>query len=117
MNSEITPARLPFRAPLISRLEVRATLLQGLFADRGEAMKRFFLMAAIVTSLAISCAATTPVRAGGGDLGAGLIGGLAVGTIIGAAATAPPPVSALLLLDARRTCLGWLSRRMDLSCS
>src|SRR5215470_8816521 len=29
--------RLPFRAPLISRLEVRATLLQGLFTDRGEA--------------------------------------------------------------------------------
>ena len=60
-------------------------------------MKKFFLMAAIITSLAITSAATTPVRAGGGDVAAGLIGGLAAGTIIGAAVTAPryygpPPV-------------------------
>jgi len=52
-------------------------------------MKRFFLMAAMVTALAFSSAATTPARAGGGDVAAGLIGGLAAGTIIGAAVTAP----------------------------
>jgi hypothetical protein len=60
-------------------------------------MKTFLIAPALVTSLALTSAATLPARAGGGDLGAGLIGGLAVGTIIGAAATAPryhppPPV-------------------------
>src|SRR5215472_10260237 len=71
-------------------------------------MKRFFRTAAMVTSLAISSAATTPVLAGDGDLGAGLIGGLAIGTIIGAAATAPryyppPPV---YVAPPRRTAIG-----------
>jgi hypothetical protein len=60
-------------------------------------MKTFLIAPALLTSLALTDAATSPARAGGGDLGAGLIGGLAVGTIIGAAATAPryyppPPV-------------------------
>jgi len=57
-------------------------------------MKRFLLL--LVATLALTSAATTPVRAGGGDVAAGLIGGLAAGTIIGAAVTAPrygpPPV-------------------------
>jgi hypothetical protein len=64
---------------------------------RGSEMKTFLLAPMLVTCLALTGAATLPARAGGGDLGAGLIGGLAVGTIIGAAATAPryyppPPV-------------------------
>jgi hypothetical protein len=59
----------------------------------GEAMKRFTLIAVV---LALASAATTPVRAGGGDVAAGLLGGLAAGTIIGVAAAGPryypPPV-------------------------
>ena len=59
-------------------------------------MKRFLLLPALVM-LALTGTATTPVRAGGSDVAAGLIGGLAAGTIIGAAVTAPryygpPPV-------------------------
>src|SRR5262249_56205009 len=59
-------------------------------------MKRFLLLPALVM-LALTGTATTPVRAGGSDVAAGLIGGLAAGTIIGAAGTAPryygpPPV-------------------------
>ena len=59
-------------------------------------MKRSLLLPALVM-LALTGTATTPVRAGGSDVAAGLIGGLAAGTIIGAAATAPryyapPPV-------------------------
>ena len=50
-------------------------------------MKRFLLLPALVM-LALTGTATTPVRAGGSDVAAGLIGGLAAGTIIGAAATA-----------------------------
>jgi len=38
--------------------------------------------------LALAGTAATPVRAGGSDVAAGLIGGLAAGTIIGAAVTA-----------------------------
>jgi hypothetical protein len=50
----------------------------------------------MVASLAFCSAGTTPVRAGGGDVAAGVIGGLAAGTIIGAAVAgpryyAPPP--------------------------
>jgi len=52
-------------------------------------MKRFFLVAVAVATLEFTNAAATPVRAGGGDVAAGLIGGLAAGTIIGAAVTAP----------------------------
>src|SRR5271157_591238 len=69
-----------------------------MFWANGVKMKTFLLTPTVVASLMFSGAAMTPVRAGGGDLGAGLIGGLAVGTIIGAAATAPryypppPPV-------------------------
>jgi hypothetical protein len=60
-------------------------------------MKKLFPVSALATSLAFFTAMTTPVHAGGGDVAAGLIGGLAAGTIIGAAATAPryyvpPPV-------------------------
>jgi hypothetical protein len=59
-------------------------------------MKRFLLLPAAVL-LALTGASTVPVQAGGGDVAAGLIGGLAAGTIIGAAVTAPryygpPPV-------------------------
>ena len=88
-------------------------------------MKRFFLMAAMATSLAFSGAATTPVRAGGSDVAAGLIGGLAAGTIIGAAATAPTLLwttagirgtCAILLLDARRAGVGWVPGRLDVPC-
>jgi hypothetical protein len=47
--------------------------------------------------LAFIIAGIAPVRAGGGDVAAGLIGGLAAGTIIGAAVAGPryyypPPV-------------------------
>jgi hypothetical protein len=47
--------------------------------------------------LAFSAAGITPVRAGGGDLGAGLVAGVVTGTIIGATVAgpryyAPPPV-------------------------
>jgi hypothetical protein len=59
-------------------------------------MKRFFLAAAVAASLQYANAATTPAHAGGGDVAAGLVGGLAAGTIIGAAVAdprynAPPP--------------------------
>jgi len=57
-------------------------------------MKRFLLLPAAVT---LALTSTVPVQAGGGDVAAGLIGGLAAGTIIGAAVAAPryygpPPV-------------------------
>jgi hypothetical protein len=57
-------------------------------------MQRFILIAVALT---LTSAATRPVHAGGGDVAAGLIGGLAAGTIIGAAVAgpryyAPPPV-------------------------
>jgi hypothetical protein len=61
-------------------------------------MKSFLLATAVTASLAFSGAATTPARAGGGDVAAGVIGGLAAGTIIGAAVAGPryygppPPV-------------------------
>ena len=60
-------------------------------------MKRVFLVAVAVASLEFANAAATPVRAGSGDVAAGLLGGLAAGTIVGAAVTAPryygpPPV-------------------------
>jgi len=45
-------------------------------------------MPAVVASLAF-LSATAPVRAGGGDVAAGVIGGLAAGTIIGAAVAGP----------------------------
>jgi hypothetical protein len=59
-------------------------------------MKRLLLVTIAATSLAASATAT-PARAGGGDVAAGVIGGLAAGTIIGAAVAgpryyAPPPV-------------------------
>jgi len=60
-------------------------------------MKRSSL-AALTVVLTLSNTATTPVQAGGGDVAAGLIGGLAVGTIIGVAVAGPryypppPPV-------------------------
>jgi len=59
-------------------------------------MKRLSIVPGVVATLALSGVATTPVRAGGGDVAAGIIGGLAAGTIIGAAVAgpryyAPPP--------------------------
>jgi hypothetical protein len=59
-------------------------------------MKRFFLAAAVAALLQYANAATTPAHAGGGDVAAGLVGGLAAGTIIGPAVAdpryyAPPP--------------------------
>src|SRR5215472_15831013 len=56
---------------------------------RGSKVKRLLLAPALVTSLALTSAATLPARAGGGDLGAGLVAGVVTGTIIGAAVTAP----------------------------
>lgn len=52
-------------------------------------MNRFFLAAAVAASLQYANAATTPAHAGGGDVAAGLVGGLAAGTIIGAAVAGP----------------------------
>jgi hypothetical protein len=68
----------------------------GKFEHRGRAMKRLFLVALAGASLELATAVTTPVHAGGSDVAAGLIGGLAAGTIIGAAVAgpryyAPPP--------------------------
>ena len=58
-------------------------------------MKGLFLAPALMGSLALTTA-TSPARAGCGDVAAGLVGGLAAGTIIGAAVAgpryyAPPP--------------------------
>jgi hypothetical protein len=55
------------------------------FEHRGRAMKRVFLVALAGAPLELATAVTTPVHAGGSDVAAGLIGGLAAGTIIGAA--------------------------------
>jgi hypothetical protein len=59
-------------------------------------MKTLSVVPAVVASLTFFSAATTSARAGGGDVAAGLIGGLAAGTIIGAAVAGPryypPPV-------------------------
>ena len=82
-------------------------------------MKRFLLLSAAVT---LALTSTVPVQAGGGDVAAGLIGGLAAGTIIGAAVTAPPLLwsaasvcgaGAILLLDARTAGVGPIPRRVD----
>jgi hypothetical protein len=85
-----------FRGPLISQSEIRATVVSGDPRATGHKMKRFLLLPAAVM-LGLTSASTVPVQAGGGDVAAGLIGGLAAGTIIGAAVTAPryygpPPV-------------------------
>jgi hypothetical protein len=45
--------------------------------------------AVVALLLALTTAGITPVRAGGGDVAAGVIGGLAAGTIIGAAVAGP----------------------------
>jgi hypothetical protein len=85
-----------FRGPLISQSEIKARVVSGDTRATGHKMKRFFLLPAAVM-LGLTSASTVPVQAGGGDVAAGLIGGLAAGTIIGAAVTAPryygpPPV-------------------------
>jgi hypothetical protein len=58
-------------------------------------MRKALIAAAIVAAMAVS-SDPTPVQARGGALAAGIIGGLAVGTILGAAAApryyGPPPV-------------------------
>jgi hypothetical protein len=68
-------------------------------------MKRFLWVPALVALPAFTSAATTPVRAGGGDLAAGVIGGLAAGTIIRAAVAgpryyAPPPPPPMYVVPA-----------------
>lgn len=65
--------------------------------SNGLKMKTLLVTSAVVASLIFSSAAITSVRADGGDVAAGLIGGLAAGTIIGVAAAGPhyyppPPV-------------------------
>lgn len=58
-------------------------------------MRKALIAAALSTAMAVS-STPTPVQARGGALAAGIIGGLAVGTILGAAAApryyGPPPV-------------------------
>ncbi len=45
-----------------------------------------------VTAATLSAAVVpAPARAGGGDVAAGIVGGLAIGTILGAAAAQPRP--------------------------
>src|SRR5262249_32267621 len=82
-------------------------------------MKRFLLLPALVM-LALTDTATTPVRAGGSDVAAGLIGGLAAGALIRAAGTAPPyygpPPVYVAPAPARRAGVGWVSGRLDLPC-
>jgi hypothetical protein len=47
-------------------------------------------VAAVAASLALTCVAVTPVRAGDGSgVAAGLLGGLAAGAIVGAAVSGP----------------------------
>jgi hypothetical protein len=111
-----------FRRSLISQSEIRATVVSGDTRATGHRMKRFLLLPAAVM-LGLTSASTVPVRAGGGDVAAGLIGGLAAGTIIGAAVTAPRyygpaglcGARAVLLLDARRAGVGWIPGRLDVS--
>ena len=62
--------------------------MSGDIRATGHKMKRFLLLPAAVM-LGLTSASTVPAQAGGGDVAAGLIGGLAAGTIIGAAVTAP----------------------------
>jgi hypothetical protein len=69
----------------------------GKFEHRGRTMKKLFLVALAGAALELATAVSTPARAGGSDVAAGLIGGLAAGTIIGAAVAGPryyppPPV-------------------------
>jgi hypothetical protein len=83
-----------FRGSLISQSEIKATVVPRDTRSTGHKMKRFLLLPAAVT---LALTSPVPVKAGGGDVAAGLIGGLAAGTIIGAAVTAPryygpPPV-------------------------
>ncbi len=87
----------------------------------GHKMKRFLLLPAAVM-LGLTSAFTVPVQAGGGDVAAGLIGGLAAGTIIGAAVYSPAVLwsaasvcgaGAILLLDARAAGVGPIPRRVD----
>jgi hypothetical protein len=59
-------------------------------------MRKTLIAAAIATTMAVSTA-PTPAQARGGAVAAGIIGGLAVGTMLGAAAAqpryyGPPPV-------------------------
>lgn len=68
-------------------------------------MTRLSIVSAVTASLALSVSVTTPVRAGGGDVAAGIIGGLAAGTIVGAAVAgpryyAPPPPPPLYVAPA-----------------
>jgi len=78
-------------------------------------------MPAVVASLAFSSVATTPVRAGGGDVAAGVIGDLAAGTIISGSRwtallrSAAGICRASLLLDAWRAGMGWIPGCVDIS--
>jgi hypothetical protein len=92
---------------------------------RGRDMKRYSLVT-MVSALALTSAATTPVRAGGGDVAAGgnrrprrrdyyrsrdrrpaLLRSTAAGLRCAGAG---------LLLDARAAGMGWVQRGVDLSC-
>jgi hypothetical protein len=100
LNLTVPSARstASFRGSLISQSEIRATVASGDTRATGHKMMKRFLLLPAAVMLAVTSAATVPVQAGGGDVAAGLIGGLAAGTIIGAAVTAPryygppPPV-------------------------
>src|SRR5262249_2118103 len=59
------------------------------FGTTGLQMKRLLLPSTLIASLALINAAISPAQAGGGDVAAGLVGGLAAGTIIGAAVAGP----------------------------
>jgi hypothetical protein len=92
-HGTVLQMRHDVEAALISQLEIRVTVAPGSKRANGVINERAFPRA---RALALTNAATSPARAGGGDVAAGLVGGLAAGTIIGAAVAgpryyAPPP--------------------------
>ncbi len=61
-------------------------------------MRRVAHVLAVGTLLSLAAISASPARAGGGDVAAGLIGGLAVGTLFGATIGGPhyyPPAYAV----------------------
>jgi len=85
-------------ASLISRLGIRAIVDSGSIRANGIINETAFMRVSSDGIAALTNAATGLAHAGGGDVAAGLIGGLAAGTIIGAAVAGPryyalpPPV-------------------------
>jgi hypothetical protein len=86
-------------------------------------MRKLLIGLLITGSVCLACTPRAAV-AGSGDVAAGIVGGLAVGTLFGAAVASGPryyqPAPRLrsagtrvrradMLLDSRRSCLGWLS--------